>query len=119
MNPEKRKRLEAAGWRVGSAGEFLALTPAEAAFVETKLALSEAIRSRRAGNAWTQAELAQRIGSSQSRIARAEAADPSVSMDLMVRALYATGATPADLAGALVLSRSTTPMRRPTGGTGT
>jgi hypothetical protein len=119
MNPDKRKQLEAAGWRMGSAEDFLELTPAEAAFVETRLALSEAIRSRRAGNEWTQAELARRTGSSQSRIAKAEAADPSVSMDLMVRALYATGATPADLAGALRFSRSTAPMRRRTAGTGT
>jgi DNA-binding XRE family transcriptional regulator len=105
MDTRKRKKLEAAGWRVGSAEEFLGLTPEEAAFVETRLALSRELRRRRTAQGLSQSDLAKRIGSSQSRIAKAEASDPGVSMDLLVRALFAIGATPEDLAATLGQSR--------------
>ena len=98
MNPQKREQLEAAGWRVGTAAEFLELSPEESAFVELKLSLSRGLQERRTRKRWTQAELARRIGSSQSRIAKAEASDPSVSVDFLLRALLATGATCANLA---------------------
>ena len=97
MQPAKQARLEAAGWRVGSAAEFLGLTPAEAALVEMKLALAGHLRSLRTRNAWTQADVAERLGSSQSRVAKMEAADRSVSLDLLVKALLALGASPADV----------------------
>jgi transcriptional regulator with XRE-family HTH domain len=42
----------------------------------------------------TQSELATKIGSSQPRIAKAENGDPSVSLELLIRAMLATGATP-------------------------
>ena len=98
MDTAKRSKLEAAGWRVGSAEDFLELSPEEAAYVELKLALSDGLKRHRARRGITQATLAAQIGSSQSRIAKAEASDPSVSVDLLIRALLATGATPADLA---------------------
>lgn len=91
MNHDKKARLEAAGWKVGSAAEFLNLTPDETALVEIRLALSQQLRSLREGHV-TQAELAARMGSSQPRIAKAEAGDRSVSLDLLVRALLALGA---------------------------
>ena len=74
MKSTKRARLEAHGWRVGSAAEFLELTPEEAAFVETKLALSRCVRSRRTAQNVSQAGLAKRLKSSQSRVAKLEAA---------------------------------------------
>ena len=98
MKPDKRARLKEAGWAVGDAGDFLGLSQEERAFVETKLALSAGLRERRQRQRLTQAELAQRLGSSQSRVAKLEAADPSVSMDLMVRGLLRLGATRADIA---------------------
>lgn len=101
MNKTKRTKLEAQGWHVGSAAEFLHLSPEEAAFVETKLALSQSLRARRAKQRVTQTALANRLRSSQSRVAKMEAADPSVSVDLLLRALYALGATPRDVAQAL------------------
>ena len=99
MTPTKRKKLEAAGWRVGSADDFLELTPEEAAYVELKLSLSRGLRERRTREGLTQAKLARRIGSSQSRVAKAEASDPGVTVDLLIRALLATGATRRDVAG--------------------
>ena len=98
MKTEKLARLTQAGWGVGDAGDFLGLSAEERAFVETKLALSAGVREQRRRRRLTQAQLARRLGSSQSRVAKLEAADPSVSMDLMVRSLLRRGATRADIA---------------------
>jgi len=98
MRRAKKERLEAAGWRVGSAEEFLGLSKEEAAFVEMKLALAESMRKRRQARRLTQTQLAKKIGSSQSRIAKMEAADPSVSIDLLVRSLLAMGVSRSDVA---------------------
>ena len=86
---------------MGSAADFLELTPEEAAFVETKLALSESLRTRRTAQHLSQTALAKRLKSSQSRVAKMEAADPTVSIDLLLRGLFALGATPKDVAKAL------------------
>ena len=101
MEAAKRKRLEAAGWSVGSATDFLKLSPEEAAFVELKLRLSESLKRRRLSKRLSQAALAKKIKSSQSRVAKMEASDPSVSLDLLIRALLAIGATRNDLARVL------------------
>jgi len=98
MNSAKRRKLEAAGWRIGTAGEFLGLSSEEAQIVEMKLALSETLRRRREKCDLTQGELAKKLGSSQSRIAKLESGAAGVSLDLLFRALLALGATPADIA---------------------
>ena len=98
MKRSKRERLEAAGWRVGTAAEFLGLSAEESAFVEMKLALADGVRRRRQAKRLTQVQLAQRIGSSQSRVAKMETADPSVSIDMLVRTLLAMGASRAEVA---------------------
>ena len=93
MSPEQLKRLRAAGWHAGTPKEFLKMTGEEAALVEIKLALTEAVRQTRIKRKLSQTDLAQRIKSSQSRVAKIEAGDASVSLDLIVRALFAVGAT--------------------------
>lgn len=93
MTAAKTRRLKAAGWTVGSAREFLRLDDQEAALVEVKLCLVEALRQTRRKRGISQVELAKRMGSSQSRIAKIETGDPSVSLDLILRALVASGAT--------------------------
>ena len=107
MRKTKQRRLEAAGWRVGSAADFLALTPEAAALVETKLALSTALRTRRTAQHLSQGALAKRLKSSQSRVAKMEAADRTVSVDLLLRGLFALGATPRDVAKAIQHRRRT------------
>jgi DNA-binding XRE family transcriptional regulator len=107
MNPTKRRKLEARGWRVGTPTEFLGLSAAETALVETRLALSTALRRRRAAQHLTQAALAKRLRSSQSRVAKMEAADRTVSIDLLLRGLFALGATPRDVAKAIRQRRPT------------
>jgi len=96
MDEEKRERLEAQGWKIGTVAEFLGLTEEEAALVEIKLALSKDLRKRREKQ-MTQAELAGKIKSSQPRIAKAEVGDRSVSIELLMRAMLATGATPKEI----------------------
>lgn len=86
---------------VGSAADFIGLSGEEAAFVELKLALSRSLRERRKEQGLSQATLARRIGSSQSRVAKMEASDPTVSLDLLVRGLLATGAKRKDIAFAI------------------
>ena len=93
MDKAKLDRLRAADWRSGDAADFLELSPEEAAFVELKLALGDYLRRLRRESSWTQSEMAQRLGSSQSRVAKMEAADASVSVDLLVRSLLALGAS--------------------------
>ena len=102
MKNRKRAQLEAHGWRVGDVATFLDLTPEEAAFVETKLALSRSLRDRRIDTGLSQTALAKLLNSSQSRVAKMEAADPTVSVDLLLRALFALGARPRDVASCLV-----------------
>lgn len=98
MDKVKRRRLETKGWKVGSASEFLGLSEAESALVEIKARLAMAIAERRRKRGWTQKDLADRIESSQSRIAKIEAGDASVSLDLLVRSFFALEAGPLDLA---------------------
>jgi len=91
MDSEKRKKLKAAGWEVGEVEDFLELSPEEVKFIETKISLARGLREERERQGLTQEEVARRIGSSQSRVAKMEAADQSVSVDLLVRSLLKLG----------------------------
>lgn len=97
MKPGKIRRLRAAGWKVGSAGDFLQLSDEEALLVELRLALISAVKRSREKRGLSQTDLARRMGSSQSRVAKIEAGHPSVSLDLIVRALLASGASRQEL----------------------
>jgi len=101
MTKAKQLRLAAAGWRTGTVREFLGLSPQEADFLEMKLALARALRERRLSRGWSQVEVAQRLGSSQSRVAKMEAGDASVSLDLLVRSLLGLGTEPEEVGRAL------------------
>jgi predicted XRE-type DNA-binding protein len=102
-----KKKLERHGWRVGSVGQFLGLTEEEAAFVDLKLVLARELRDHRGKRRWTQTQLATHLGTSQSRVAKMEAADASVSLDLVVRALLALAVSRPQLARAM-----TKPVKR-------
>jgi DNA-binding transcriptional regulator YiaG len=97
----RKRKLEAAGWKVGSAREFLGLSEDEARLLRMRLALVGTLREARERSGLSQVELAARMGSSQSRVAKIEAGDRSVSVDLMLRALIAAGASDKDIAKAL------------------
>jgi hypothetical protein len=91
MKTTKRTKLRKAGWKVGTADQFLGLSPHEIALVEIKLALADSLRELRRRERWTQAQVAEVLGSSQSRVAKMESADATVSVDLLVRSLLALG----------------------------
>ena len=74
MRSDKKRRLARAGWRVSSAAEFLGLNAQEQRLIDLKLALAAGIRQLRQRRGLTQAALAKRLGSSQSRVAKLEAA---------------------------------------------
>lgn len=107
MDQTKRARLEAHGWKVGTTAEFLELTPEESALIEIKLALSENLRQRRE-HQMTQAELAKKLAANPEQIALAEAGDTSVSLEWLVRAMLAIGATSRDI-GSVIASAEEPP----------
>jgi DNA-binding XRE family transcriptional regulator len=101
MDKSKQRKLERAGWKVGSASELLGLTPEEATYIEMRLALSRSFKELRSKKRLTQVQAAKILGSSQSRVAKLEGGDPTVSLDLLVRSNLALGASKRDLAKTL------------------
>ena len=97
MDKKKAKRVKAAGWNVGNASDFLELTPEESEFIEFKLALAKKVKMLRQEQGMTQVEMAKAIGSGQSRVAKLEAGDASVSTDLMLKSLFSLGAKRKDI----------------------
>ena len=106
MREARRKRLEAKGWRVADTKEFLALSDQEAEYIELKLKLAESLRKKRRRRHLGQIDLAKLVNSSQSRVAKMEAADRSVSIDLLIRSLLALGISNPELGR--IISRSHT-----------
>ena len=104
MRANKRDKLTSKGWKVGSAAEFLGLAPEEEALIALRLRLAQGLRARRTRQRMTQAQLAAAIRSSQSRVAKMEAGDPTVSLDLLVRSLLTLGASSTDL-GKIIAAR--------------
>jgi len=101
MKAVKRKKLEALGWKVGSAADFLDLSDEEAAYIELKRTLANRLKEVRNQQGLTQKELAGLIDSSQSRVAKMEAGDSTVSLDLLVKTLLALGMTNKDIGKAI------------------
>jgi hypothetical protein len=97
VNKAEQTKLEKRGWKFGDADEFLGLSSEELAYIELKLALSAALKAKRKGKKITQVELAKVMKSSQSRIAKMEAGDPEVSIDLLVKSLLALGVSRKEL----------------------
>jgi DNA-binding XRE family transcriptional regulator len=91
MNAARKKRLQIGGWAVGTTRDFLNLSEEESAYIDIKLRLASRLSNRRRSLGITQVAMAKKIGSSQSRVAKMEAGDPSVTIDLLVRSLIAVG----------------------------
>lgn len=107
LNEPTAARLIGKGWKTGDATALLQLSPDEERLIELRLRLADGLRARRLGKGLTQSELASSLHSSQSRVAKMEAGDPTVSIDLLVKSLLALGATSVDLA-ALIAGRCRT-----------
>ncbi len=97
VNKAKQTKLERKGWKFGAADEFLDLSVDELAYIELKLALSEKLKAKRVSKKLTQSELAQIMNSSQSRVAKMEAGDPAVTIDLLIKSLLALGVSKKEL----------------------
>jgi transcriptional regulator with XRE-family HTH domain len=100
VNRAERKRHEEAGWQVGSVADFLGITEEEAVYIDLRVRLADALKARRQAARLSQKAFARK--SSQSRIAKAEANDPSVSLDLVIRSLIALGVNLGELASIIV-----------------
>jgi predicted XRE-type DNA-binding protein len=98
MKASVRKRLEGKGWVVGSVKDFLNLTPEEEAYIELRLKLADGLKDCRKRRGLSQTALAESLKSSQSRVAKMEAGDPTVSLDLLVKSLLALGTSRRQLA---------------------
>ena len=105
MKVSKQKKLEKAGWKVGSADEFLNLSPEESAYIKMKLALCDLVKHKRIEKRLSQVAFAKKIASSQSRVAKMEAGDPSVSIDLVMKSLFALGISKKELAQVIATSK--------------
>ncbi len=105
MKLSKQRKLEKAGWKIGSADEFLNLSPEESAYIKMKLALCESVKHKRIEKRLSQVAFAKKIASSQSRVAKIEAGDPSVSIDLILKSLLALGVSKKELARVIASSK--------------
>jgi len=105
MKANKRKKLEKAGWKVSSTDEFLELSPEESAYIEMKLALCDSVKHTRQKKRLSQVAFAKKIASSQSRVAKMEAGDPSVTIDLIIKSLFALGVSTKEVAQAIATSK--------------
>jgi len=101
MRKAKQERLKAKGWQIGSADDFLDLSPEESAYIDLKLRLSDGLKKKRNQQKISQKELASLVKSSQSRVAKMEAGDPTVSLDLLIKTLIALGASDLELANVI------------------
>jgi hypothetical protein len=97
MDKTKRKALEAAGYRIGDAEDFLGLTEEERRLVDLRLSVSRTVRRLRLKQRLTQQQLADKLQSSQSRVAKMEVGADSVSLDLLFRGLFAVGGKLSDV----------------------
>jgi ribosome-binding protein aMBF1 (putative translation factor) len=106
MRKQKKKRLESKGWKIGTVKEFLGLSNEESAYIELKIKLAAGLRQRRREKGLSQLDLAAKLQSSQSRVAKMEAGDPSVSLDLLIRSLITLGASERELSRIITTSRA-------------
>ncbi len=102
MEKAKKNKIESKGWKVGDIDQFLGLDSAEMAIVEMKMALAKALIEKRKQSKITQINMAKLIGSSQSRVAKIEKADPTVSIELMLKSLLSLGTTRKEIAKAIL-----------------
>src|SRR5215470_9104712 len=106
MRKDKRTRLEAKGWKFGTAKDFLNLSEEESAHIELKIRLAEALCQRRQDKGLSQVDLAAKLRSSQSHVAKMEAGDSSVSLDLLIRSLITLGASDRELSKIIATRRA-------------
>ena len=101
MDTLKRRRLEEAGFQGGTVADFLGLMPQQSELLEIRLALTQAIRKQREASGLTPQQLAEKIGFTKAQFSKVEAGDPHASLDLLIKALVASGMTRQELAAVI------------------
>jgi transcriptional regulator with XRE-family HTH domain len=91
---------------VGTVKEFLALSNEESAYIDLKIKLAAGLRQRRQQKGLSQLDLATKLQSSQSSVAKMEASDPSVSLDVLIRSLITLGTTERELSQIITTARA-------------
>jgi len=91
MDAAKRKAIEAAGWKVGDAADFLGTDDEERQLLDARVKLALAIRQQRQVHGLTQKDLGAKLRTTQPRVAKIERAASDVSMDQLIRAFTAAG----------------------------
>ena len=86
------------GWVEGSVQDFLELSSADMEYIETRRALARRVRDERRRKHLTQTQLAAALKTSQSRVAKMEHGDPTVTVDLLLQALFQMGLKRKDVA---------------------
>ena len=107
----KTARLEKAGWKTTTVQEFLGLSDDDMVIIEVKVALAKRLRQQRTRAGMSQVDVAKIVRSSQPRVAKMEAADKSVSIDLLMKALVRTGVSVQEIGRSL--QKITTPGPKP------
>lgn len=107
MKTSKQRNLKDKGWKIGDTTTFLELTDEEADYIETKQQLANFLKQTRTKQHLTQKDLAKRIDSSQSRVAKMETGDRSVSLDLLIKSLLALGVTNKDIGKTISQAKTT------------
>ncbi|MBO4435298.1 MAG: helix-turn-helix transcriptional regulator [Fibrobacter sp.] len=97
MDKAKKESLEKKGWKFGDVDEYLGLTPAEMVIVEMKAELAKALIKKRKKSGMSQTEASAKAQTSQSRYAKAEHSDSSVSLELMIKLFFSLGADKKEL----------------------
>jgi ribosome-binding protein aMBF1 (putative translation factor) len=105
MNKEKIRNLEKEGWKTRTVSDFLNLSREEEEYIEMKLTLSNYFQALRKKQCLTQAQVAAKIKSSQSRVAKIERAEAAVSLDLIVRSIIALGSSKKEI-GKVMLAKT-------------
>lgn len=101
MDRKRREKLKKAGWKIGDTQEFLNLSDEEMAYIDLKILLAQALLAKRKSLKLSQETFAEILHSSQSRIAKMEAGDPTVSLDLLIKSLLTVGTTNRQLANVI------------------
>jgi transcriptional regulator with XRE-family HTH domain len=103
MDKDKQAKLALKGWKIGTVNEFLDLTPAEATYIELRLALSENLKQRQ--TQITSSQFAQLLNANSSQIEKLETREAEVTLDFLIRSLLTLGATVKELAEIMVHSQ--------------
>jgi len=113
MRAGKARKLKTQGWALGDAADFLQLSPEEMALVELRSRLADGLRLRRIQRNLTQQDLARVVRSSQSRVAKMEAGDATVTLDLLLRSLLAMGVSSTEIAKIISAPKGRAQIARP------